>query len=143
MQFSTTSAWHGLLGGILIGLAAAVALLAHGRVAGISGTLGRVLEHDDDGGFGFRVAFLAGMAIVGLAARGVAPAAIGAPVASVPVLAVAGLLVGIGTTLSNGCTSGHGVCGLAQLSPRSLAATLCFMAAGVATVLVVRHLLGR
>src|SRR4051812_30268545 len=97
----------GLLGGALIGLAASIALLFHGRVAGISGIVGRAIDGDD--GRTFRVAFLAGLLAVGLAARWLAPAHVGTPGASLPVLAIAGLLVGIGTTLANGCTSGHGV----------------------------------
>jgi uncharacterized membrane protein YedE/YeeE len=129
-----------LAGGVLIGLAAAIALVAHGRIAGISGTVHRAL--DRDGGAPFRLAFLGGLVGVGGLIAIAWPAAIGAAVRDIPTLAVAGLLVGAGTTLANGCTSGHGVCGIARLSPRSLLATACFMAAGFVTVFVVRHVLG-
>ncbi len=130
----------GLLGGALIGLAASIALLAHGRVAGISGLVGRAFDQDDDGGRAFRLWFLVGLVAVGLAARWVAPAHVGAPSARLPVLAVAGLLVGIGTTLANGCTSGHGVCGLSRGSPRSLVAVGTFMVTAAITVALVRGL---
>ncbi|MCX5744370.1 MAG: YeeE/YedE family protein [Proteobacteria bacterium] len=133
-----TSAWHGALGGALIGLAASIALLSHGRIAGISGTLGRAIERDDDGGFGFRIAFLAGMIAVGFLAYLASPAAIGAPAAGTPLLVVAGLLVGFGTTLANGCTSGHGVCGLSRGSSRSLVAVGTFMATAAITVAIAR-----
>ncbi len=129
---TTASVVRALLGGALIGLAATIALLAHGRIAGISGTLGRAL--DDDGGRRFRVPFLLALLAVGVIAFAVTPASFGAPVRSTPMLAVAGLLVGVGTTLANGCTSGHGVCGLARLSPRSLVAVLVFMGTAALTV---------
>lgn len=121
-------------GGALIGLAASVALVAHGRIAGISGTLARVI--DRDGGGAFRVAFLAGILLVSIATALVAPSAIGGAVRGLPALAVAGLLVGFGTTISNGCTSGHGVCGLARFSPRSLVAVVTFMATGAVTAAI-------
>ena len=130
----------GFCGGALIGLAASIALLTHGRVAGISGIVGRATIDDDDGGRAFRLAFLVGMVVVGLAAHWVAPAHVGAPTAHLPVLAVAGLLVGVGTTLSNGCTSGHGVCGLSRGSPRSLVAVVTFMATAAISVALVRGL---
>jgi uncharacterized membrane protein YedE/YeeE len=123
-----------LAGGALIGVAASIALVVHGRVAGISGTLGRVLQQD--GGARFRVPFLVAMIATGAIAAAVAPSTIGAPVRGVGVLAVAGVLVGVGTTLGNGCTSGHGVCGLARGSARSLVAVLTFMATAMLTVLV-------
>jgi hypothetical protein len=134
-----------LAGGVLIGLAAALLLLFHGRVAGISGILGDALRAPTAGGEAvFRLAFLAGLLGAGLALRFVYPAAFGAAAAAVPLpfVIVAGLLVGYGTRLGNGCTSGHGVCGISRLSTRSLAATATFMAAGGATVFVVRHVLG-
>jgi uncharacterized membrane protein YedE/YeeE len=134
-----SSALLGALGGGLIGLAATLALATHGRIAGISGTLGRALDDaDGDGGRAFRLAFLAGLVAVGLAAHWLTPARVGAPSASLPVLAVAGLLVGVGTTLSNGCTSGHGVCGLSRGSPRSLVAVVTFMATAAITVAIAR-----
>ena len=128
------SALRALAGGGLVGLAASIALLAHGRIAGISGTLGRAL--DRDGGAAFRVAFLAGMVAVGVAVALVAPSAVGERVRDLGTLAIAGLLVGFGTTLGNGCTSGHGVCGLARFSPRSLVAVMTFIGTGVLAVAI-------
>lgn len=132
--------WPALAGGILIGLAAAGFLLLNGRIAGISGILGGLLR-PARGDIAWRVFFLAGL--------------IGSPLlwqllaelpsieinTGYPGVILAGLLVGIGTRYGSGCTSGHGVCGLSRLSPRSLVATLCFMIAGFATVYVIRHLL--
>ncbi len=123
-----------LLGGSLIGLAATIALLTHGRVAGISGTLGRVL--DGDGGRGFRLPFILALIAVGALAAQVVPASFGAPVRGTALLAVAGVLVGVGTTLGNGCTSGHGVCGISRLSARSIVATMTFMLTGAITVAI-------
>ena len=128
-------------GGLLIGLGAAVLLLANGRIAGVSGILGGLLR-PARGDVGWRLAFLLGLlaAPLGwLALQAMPPAQIDHTPA---LLAGAGLLVGLGTRFGSGCTSGHGVCGIARLSPRSLVATLCFMAAGFATVFVTRHLLG-
>ncbi len=129
----------GLAGGLLIGTAAALLLLGNGRIAGISGILGGVLGgHNLSEG----LAFLAGL--IGLPALYALTA--GAPTiavtASVPVLLTGGLLVGLGTRLGGGCTSGHGVCGLSRLSPRSLVATGLFMATAAAVVFVLRHLIG-
>lgn len=127
------SAWLlALVGGALIGIASALLLLAHGRVAGISGILGGVLPPTGTDR-SWRIAFLAGLALAGVTGAFVAPAAVGASVRSYPVVIVAGLLVGFGTRLGNGCTSGHGVCGLARLSRRSLAAVLTFMLTGALT----------
>jgi uncharacterized membrane protein YedE/YeeE len=134
--------WASLTGGILIGLATALLLLANGRVAGVSGILGGLLR-PARGDVAWRVAFLLGLfvaPIVWLAMRAMPPAQIDH---SPALLAVGGLLVGIGTRFGSGCTSGHGVCGIARLSPRSLLATACFMAAGFVTVFVVRHVLER
>lgn len=131
--------WASLAGGVLIGLAAALFILLHGRVMGISGILGGVL-HPVPGDTVWRFAFLIGVltAPVLWSLVGALPEArIDADFAT---LVVAGLLVGVGTRLGSGCTSGHGVCGLARLSPRSLVATLAFMGSGFATVFVVRHL---
>ena len=125
---------RGLVGGALIGIATSIALVAHGRIAGISGTLGRAL--DDDGGRSFRLAFLAGLVATGVVAALLAPSAIGAPVRGTAGLAIAGVLVGVGTTLANGCTSGHGVCGLSRGSPRSLVAVATFMVVAAITVAV-------
>ena len=142
-----TMAWHqftpvsALAGGLLIGTAAALFVLLNGRIAGISGIIAGLLR-PAGGDVGWRVAFVLGL--------------VGAPMvyglfAALPVLQikaqfgtliVAGLLVGIGTRYGAGCTSGHGVCGLARLSPRSLVATVAFMAAGFATVFLMRHVFG-
>jgi uncharacterized protein len=128
------SAARGLLGGLLIGLAASLALLGHGRIAGISGTLGRLFTSQ---GREFRLPFLGGLLVVGVAGALLWPAAFGAPVSDTTTLAIAGLLVGVGTSLGNGCTSGHGVCGLSRRSPRSLVATLTFIVTGMLTVAIV------
>lgn len=127
-----------LLGGALIGLAATLLLATIGRVAGISGIVNNAIEQRD--GRGWRLAFLAGL-VAGATAwfafgTGVALPRSGFPL---PWLIAAGLLVGFGTRLGSGCTSGHGICGLARLSPRSLAAVVAFMGAGMATVYVLRH----
>jgi uncharacterized membrane protein YedE/YeeE len=129
-----------IVGGLLIGLAAAAFILLLGRIAGISGIVGGLLPARR-GDLGWRVAFLAGLLF--------APAcyALFAPLPSIDVQAsgvvviVAGVLVGFGTRLGSGCTSGHGVCGVSRLSPRSLVATASFMAMGFVVVYVVRHVL--
>jgi len=132
----------GFVGGLLIGGAASLFVLLTGRVAGISGILGGLFGAAG-GDLGWRLAFVAGIVIGPMVVAGV-----GGPVPAVvlaaplPVLIVAGLLVGFGTRLGNGCTSGHGVCGLARGSPRSLAATVAFFVCAVATVFVMRHLAG-
>ncbi len=131
---------HALIGGGLIGLAAALALVVHGRIAGISGLLGGALQTDDDGGRPFRLAFIAGLVVTGVVVAQLVPQAFGANVARTPALAAAGLLVGIGTTMANGCTSGHGVCGISRLSKRSLVAVAVFMGVAMITVAVRRGL---
>jgi len=132
--------WSALAGGVLIGLAAGLFVVCNGRIAGISGVLGSLLSAGE--GRAEKALFVLGLLL--------------APVlwslfGRLPVLDFqtgwlgllsAGLLVGVGTRYGSGCTSGHGVCGIARLSPRSLAATLSFMGAGFATVYVLRHLLG-
>ena len=132
--------WTALAGGLLIGLAAALFLLLNGRVAGISGIVGGLLR-PVRGDIGWRVAFVTGL--IGAPLLYALVAALPAPRidAGLGTLAVAGLLVGVGTRYGGGCTSGHGVCGLSRLSPRSLAATLAFMGAGFATVFVLRHVI--
>ena len=136
--FTPTAA---LAGGALIGVAAAVFVLFNGRIAGVSGVLGGLLK-PVKGDLGWRIAFILGLVAAPLAY---------ALFASVPEpridagwgdLVIAGILVGIGTRYGSGCTSGHGVCGLSRLSLRSLVATIAFMGAGFATVVVVRHLIG-
>jgi uncharacterized membrane protein YedE/YeeE len=131
-----------LAGGLLIGLGAVVLMALAGRIAGISGILAAVLPPAAAGGreAGWRWTFLAGLLVGPLLAGWLGGhALVAAPAAPLPVLAVAGLLVGLGTGLGGGCTSGHGICGLARLSPRSLAATATFMATAMLTVFVVRH----
>lgn len=140
MDLLAFTPWTAVAGGVLIGIATAIFLLVNGRVAGISNIVGGMLRPNLPD-LGWRVAFIAGLII--------APTLYGAFVyppalkidANYSTLIVAGLLVGVGTRYAGGCTSGHGVCGLSRLSPRSLAATLLFMAAGFATVYVVRHLI--
>ncbi|MCK7548480.1 YeeE/YedE family protein [Marinobacter koreensis] len=141
IAWSQFTPWSALIGGILIGLAAASFLLLNGRIAGISGILGGLLT-PLRGDIAWRAAFILGL--------------IGAPAvwflfadlpainieANVPSLIIAGLLVGVGTRYGSGCTSGHGVCGLSRLSARSLVATLCFMSSGFVTVFVIRHIIG-
>jgi uncharacterized membrane protein YedE/YeeE len=126
-----------LLGGVLIGASAAGLLLVDGRIAGVSGILGNAIRFRP--GL-WRYAFLAGLvAAAFLAPLAGVPTVIPTHQAGLIGLAIAGLLVGFGTRLSSGCTSGHGVCGLSNLSPRSLVATLVFMAVAAATVFLVRH----
>jgi uncharacterized membrane protein YedE/YeeE len=135
------SPWSALAGGALIGLAAALLVLFNGRVAGISGLLGSLLARGGEGR-AEKALFLLGLVLAPLLWQ---------LFAALPALefqggwlslVVAGLLVGIGSRYGAGCTSGHGVCGISRLSARSLAATVAFMAAGFATVFVLRHLLG-
>jgi uncharacterized membrane protein YedE/YeeE len=129
-----------LLGGLLIGTASALFILANGRIAGISGILGGLLR-PTSGDVMWRLAFLLGLLV--------APAVLAPFVAPViptidagpTTLIIAGLLVGIGTRYGGGCTSGHGICGLSRLSPRSLVATLSFMTAGFLVVFIIRHLI--
>jgi len=129
-----------LAGGVMIGLSAVIVMGLFGRIAGIVGiTAGAATARGDRD---WRIAFIAGLIVAPLPIL----AAGGAVVQSVPGslvgMAAAGLLVGLGTALGSGCTSGHGVCGLARLSPRSLAAVATFMATGAATVFVLRHVIG-
>lgn len=131
-----------LIGGALIGGAAAWFLIMNGRIAGISGVLGEMLQPSRSE-VGWRVAFLSGMLLAPLlfvAAGGAWPAV--EIDASPGLLVIAGLLVGFGTRLGAGCTSGHGVCGIGRASPRSIAATLAFIATAMATVFITRHLIG-
>jgi uncharacterized protein len=131
-----------LVGGALIGVAVTLLMVANGRIAGVSGILGELLP-PWSGDIGWRFSFVAGLIIGAGAYAWVDPAAAVIRIdASLPLLAVGGLAVGFGTRLGGGCTSGHGVCGLARLSGRSLAATLTFMAAAALTVYLARHVLG-
>ncbi len=138
MNFVLNDALAGLAGGALIGLAAAILLLGNGRIAGISGILGALVNTSLPATWKENALFVAGLAA--------APVAYAAVVAkpdidittSIPLLIAAGVLVGIGSRLGSGCTSGHGVCGMSRLSPRSIAATLTFMAVAIAIVTAMR-----
>jgi uncharacterized membrane protein YedE/YeeE len=132
------SVWHAVGGGMLIGLAAALLLLFNGRIAGISGIVGGLLR-PARGDIAWRLAFLLGLLAAPLAYALVAVLPAVRVEAGSATLIAAGLLVGIGTRYGSGCTSGHGVCGVSRLSPRSLAATAAFMLAGFVTVFLVRH----
>lgn len=131
-----------LLGGVLIGAAAVLLMAALGRIAGISGIAGSLLRRGV-ADRNWRIAFVLGLLLAPMLLwllRG--DSGIGMPQVGLPWMALAGLLVGFGTGIGSGCTSGHGVCGIARLSPRSLLATAVFMLFGIATVYVVRHLTG-
>ncbi len=128
-----------LIGGMLIGFAAAALMWLHGRVAGISGIFAGILQ-PTEGEWDWRLAFVGGLVVGGLLLVFLEPSRLPDMSQIKPVtLIVGGLLVGIGTRLGSGCTSGHGVCGLARFSPRSLAATMTFMAFGFLTVTLLRH----
>ncbi len=130
----TPDLWHALLGGVLIGAGASLLLLWDGRIAGISGIADRAFR-GDFGVAAWRLAFLAGLvlpaAVVGVGHIDFAQ--------DLALTALSGVLVGVGTRLGSGCTSGHGVCGIANLSPRSLVATLTFMGVAMLVVFLVRH----
>ena len=140
IDWTAFAPWPALAGGVLIGIAAAMFVLLNGRIAGVSGVLGGLLN-PARGDVAWRMSFVLGLLI--------APTAyglfsVGSPLridAGDGALVLAGVLVGVGTRYGSGCTSGHGVCGLSRLSLRSLVATLAFMAAGFGTVFVSRHLL--
>ncbi|WP_458525329.1 YeeE/YedE family protein [Onishia taeanensis] len=147
-----TSSLYGLAGGVLIGLSAVWLMATLGRIAGISGILSALVLERPKGDTAWRLTFLVGLisgpllliALDGSLGNvaGEPGAVIGAPAGGVGLMLIAGLLVGVGTGIGSGCTSGHGVCGLSRLSPRSMAATLTFLITGIVTVYVVRHLLG-
>ena len=129
-----------LLGGALIGLAATLFLALNGRIAGVSTVFGDLFLRRGDGGLGWRAAFIGGIVLGYIALRATNPALGQVHLQTGPLgLAIAGLLVGYGTRMGGGCTSGHGVCGLARLSPRSLLATCVFMGVAMLTVAIVRH----
>lgn len=132
--------WSSLAGGVLIGISAAMLLLFNGRIAGISGIVGGLLQRSR-GDIGWRIAFLMGLLSAPLIYGLAAPLPVVHIDADTVTLVVAGLLVGLGTRYGSGCTSGHGVCGLSRLSPRSMVATAAFMLAGFVTVFIVRHLI--
>ncbi len=139
------TAWHAGLavaGGVLVGFALLLTLVASGRPVGVSGILGGLLL-GTPGDRGWRAAFLAGLFLGGVVLLAVSPHLLAFTLdRSLPAMAAAGFLVGFGTRLGNGCTSGHGVCGLGRFSPRSLVAATVFVGAGAAAVLVVEQLLG-
>ena len=131
----------GLIGGLLIGLAAALLLLLNGRISGISGIVGGLVITKSSNA-GWRVAFVAGLLLGALDYVLTKGGAITVTMqASLPVLVVAGLLVGFGTRLGSGCTSGHGVCGIARLSKRSIVATSVFFGVAMITVFLTRHVI--
>lgn len=133
MDLTLDGVFRALAGGVLIGLAATALMLADGRVAGISGIAGGLVSKDGDPGW--RIAFLAGLVVGGFGLLLADPGCIGpTPLHSPSLVALAGLLVGFGSRLGSGCTSGHGVCGLSRRSGRSLVATLTFMATGALAV---------
>jgi len=143
LDWANFTPWSSLTGGIVLGVASALFILINGRILGISGILGGLLP-PKVGDTTWRIAFLLGMFAAPTVFHAVVPAEyITAPriEATEWMIVVAGLLVGVGTRYASGCTSGHGVCGLSRLSPRSLVATASFMSAGFVTVYVVRHLI--
>jgi uncharacterized membrane protein YedE/YeeE len=132
--------WSSLFGGMLIGLSVSMLFLLNGRVAGISGIVGGIVR-PNSGDTTWRVFFVVGLLAAGFVFSLIRPAAFGTSTTSLPLVAVAGLLVGFGTRLGSGCTSGHGVCGLSRLSVRSLAATMTFMTTGAIAAFVVQHVI--
>ncbi|MDF1690938.1 MAG: YeeE/YedE family protein [Zhongshania sp.] len=134
--------WQAIGGGCLIGGAAVLLMWSMGRIAGISGIVAGALT-ETGGERSWRLSFLAGLFFGAIVAAYFSGALVGVQsVASMPVLVAAGLLVGLGTRMGGGCTSGHGVCGISRFSLRSVVATMVFMASGAVTVFVIRHLLG-
>ena len=132
---------NALSGGALIGVASVFMLVLIGRIAGISGVLGGLISGGRSGDRLWRVAFLLGLVAGAMIYRiFFSPLPLQLQAEGLPLI-VAGLLVGFGTRLGSGCTSGHGVCGIARLSPRSLAATVTFISAGIVTVYIMRHIL--
>jgi uncharacterized membrane protein YedE/YeeE len=133
---------NAIIGGALIGLAASLLFLANGRIAGISGILGQALKVSTPDRR-WRMTFIAGLLVGGMGLMNTMPEVIVAPsTRTIGAVAIAGLLVGIGTRMGSGCTSGHGVCGLTRFSGRSLAATIAFMATGFATATVIQLAMG-
>lgn len=133
--------WASLLGGALIGLAVLIFILFNGRIAGISGIIGGLIKPNIQDA-GWRIAFIMGLLLSPLLWQLFVTLPAIEIQASNPLLIISGLLVGIGTRFGAGCTSGHGICGLSRLSPRSIVATVCFMLAGFVTVYITQHLLG-
>lgn len=139
---TTFTPWLSLAGGLMIGMSAVLLMAVLGRILGATGVLGGLVAPTAGGEFAWRAALVAGMVsapvLLALVGR---PVAVEVP-ATLPMLLLGGLLVGFGASTGSGCTSGHGVCGMARLSPRSVVATLTFMATTLATVYVVRHVFG-
>lgn len=140
MIWDTSAVLNALYGGLLLGFAVSFLYIFNGKLAGISGILGEALSTKLSGQ-GWRYAFLFGLVLSPIIYGFFLPLPIIKITASNPAIIVAGLLVGIGTRMANGCTSGHGVCGMARFSPRSIIATLVFMGFGILTVLMLRHML--
>lgn len=131
---------HALLGGLMIGAAVSVMLLMNGRVTGISGIINGSIS-PQKGDTAWRWLFIGGLWVGGGALFSLNPATLGAPAIQSPILTIAaGLLVGFGTVMGSGCTSGHGVCGISRMSPRSIIATLTFIVAGMVSVAILRQL---
>ena len=135
------SPWLSLAGGILIGLSAVLLMAFHGRIAGMTAILAGIIPPVPVD-WAWRAAFMAGAVIGPVAYLATGNAIEFSVPISIPMLVVGGVVVGIGVTYGSGCTSGHGVCGVARLSPRSIVATLVFMAFSIATVYIIRHVIG-
>jgi uncharacterized membrane protein YedE/YeeE len=133
--------WMSLAGGVLIGLSAVLLMALHGRIAGMTAILGGIIP-PFPADWAWRAAFLAGAVIAPMIWVATGNTIEFSVPLSIPMLVIGGVIVGIGVTYGSGCTSGHGVCGMARLSPRSIVATLVFMAFSIATVYVVRHVIG-
>jgi len=140
IDWNAFTPWAATGGGVVLGAAVALLVLANGRVAGISGIVGGLLK-PRAGDIGWRLAFVAGLLLSPLLYSAVAGVPRITIDATFPVMILAGLVVGIGVRYGGGCTSGHGVCGISRLSPRSVVATVAFIATGFATVYVLRHLM--
>lgn len=140
IDWNSFAPWSALIGGVLIGIAASMFALFNGRIAGISRIIGGLMR-PAKGEIAWRVTFVLGLAGAPLVYQFFSALPERQIDANFGALVIAGLLVGVGTRYGSGCTSGHGICGLSRLSPRSFVATLAFMSAGFATVFVVRHLL--
>jgi uncharacterized protein len=141
IDWASFTPWSAAVGGVIIGIAAALLALVNGRIAGVSGIVGGLLRPAFPD-FAWRASFVGGLILAPPLYANVAALPAIAIDATYPVLVVAGLLVGVGTRYGGGCTSGHGVCGISRLSSRSIVATLVFMATGFATVFVARHVIG-
>jgi len=150
MEIINFTPWSATIGGMLIGLSAALLLIIKGRIAGISGIAGGII-YPERGDMVWRIIFVSGLVLGGFIYQWVSGNTTTGlfkgvehieAITGTPMLIIGGLLVGIGTTIGTGCTSGHGICGLARKSPRSLAATLSFMGSGFITVYIVRHIIG-